>query len=797
MVGQHIAHYEILEKIGEGGMGVLYKARDHKLDRFVALKLLAGGSEPSAEAAQRFEQEAKAVSALEHPHIAAMHDRGEFDGKPYVVFEYLPGGSLREKLQRARETGRQLPLDDVLRYGVEIGAGLAHAHRKGVVHRDLKPENVLLTADGRAKVSDFGLALWGDAARITGAGKTLESAAYTSPEHSQQLPIDQRSDIFPFGVLLYELATGETPFRGEYAAAVVYDVVNTPTPSLRGIRPEAPEALDQILQKATAKEPDGRYRNMGELLEDLREVWNDPAPVRSARTTSRATGPGSPQRKPQGGSSRRSAAVAAALAAVVLLGALALYRSRHATEPGPAFSETSTAAAVSIAVLPFENLSRNPEEDYLADGITEELITSLAKIPSLRVIARTSVMRYRQGGKSVREIGEELKVTRVVEGSVLHAAGQIRVTAQLIDTATEDHLWAESYQRNLVDVLSLQQDIAAAIAEEVQTQLASRSPLPRSQTAPVNPAAYAAWIRGRILAYQWTPEGIEGGIASFQRAIELDPTYAPGHAGLAMAYGFKATLDLARPGELWPLARLAAERALELDPTLSGTYTVLGFVESSYDWNWSGAEQLYQRALELNPGSSDAHLGYAMTCLAPVGRLEDALAHMQKAVELDPLGPVVNMALGHLYLFRREDDKAIQQYRRTIELDPSFDEARINLGFAYLLRGRVEEAAAALPEMPGARPDREVYSHLLAGRRAEALDALDRLEQISRFRYVSAADLAVLNLLVGRKQQALDWLEQGFRDRSTDMMFLKVSPEFDSLRSEPRFQELLRKMNLG
>jgi serine/threonine-protein kinase len=713
------------------------------------------------------------------------------------VFEYLPGGSLREKLQRARETGRQLPLDDVLRYGVEIGAGLAHAHRKGVVHRDLKPENVLLTADGRAKVSDFGLALWGDAARITGAGKTLESAAYTSPEHSQQLPIDQRSDIFPFGVLLYELATGETPFRGEYAAAVVYDVVNTPTPSLRGIRPEAPEALDQILQKATAKEPDGRYRNMGELLEDLREVWNDPAPVRSARTTSRATGPGSPQRKPQGGSSRRSAAVAAALAAVVLLGALALYRSRHATEPGPAFSETSTAAAVSIAVLPFENLSRNPEEDYLADGITEELITSLAKIPSLRVIARTSVMRYRQGGKSVREIGEELKVTRVVEGSVLHAAGQIRVTAQLIDTATEDHLWAESYQRNLVDVLSLQQDIAAAIAEEVQTQLASRSPLPRSQTAPVNPAAYAAWIRGRILAYQWTPEGIEGGIASFQRAIELDPTYAPGHAGLAMAYGFKATLDLARPGELWPLARLAAERALELDPTLSGTYTVLGFVESSYDWNWSGAEQLYQRALELNPGSSDAHLGYAMTCLAPVGRLEDALAHMQKAVELDPLGPVVNMALGHLYLFRREDDKAIQQYRRTIELDPSFDEARINLGFAYLLRGRVEEAAAALPEMPGARPDREVYSHLLAGRRAEALDALDRLEQISRFRYVSAADLAVLNLLVGRKQQALDWLEQGFRDRSTDMMFLKVSPEFDSLRSEPRFQELLRKMNLG
>jgi serine/threonine protein kinase/Tfp pilus assembly protein PilF len=796
MVGQHIAHYEILEKIGEGGMGVLYKARDHKLERFVALKLLPGGSEPSAEAAHRFEQEAKAVSALEHPHIAAMHDRGEFDGKPYVVFEYLPGGSLREKLQRVRQTGQQLPLDDVLRYGVEIGAGLAHAHRKGVVHRDLKPENVLLTGDGRAKDSYFGLALWGDAARITGAGKTLESAAYTSPEHSQQLPIDQRCDIFSFGVMLYELTAGETPFRGEYAAAVVYDVVNTPTPSLRDIRPETPAALDQILQKATAKDPDERYRNMGELLEDLREVWNDPAPHHLAKTTARVTGPDSPPRPPRRGrrSWRQGATVAAAFAVLVLLGALALYRSRH---PAPASELSGTpAATVSIAVLPFENLSRNPEEDYLADGITEELITSLAKIPSLRVIARTSVMRFRQGGKTVREIGEELKVTRVVEGSVLHAGGQIRVTAQLIDTATEDHLWAESYQRNLVDVLSLQQDIAAAIADEV-TQLASRSPLPRSQTAPVNPAAYAAWIRGRILAYQWTPQGIEDGIASFQRAIELDPTYAPGHAGLAMALGFKATLDLAPPGELWPRARQAAERALELDPTLSGAYTVLGFVQSSYDWNWSGAEQLYQRALELNPGSSDAHLGYAMTSLTPLGRLDEALAHMQKAVELDPLGPVVNMALGHLYLFRGDEDQAIQQYRRTIEIDPSFDEARINLGFAYLLRGELEEAAATLPQMPGPRPDREVYSHLLAGRRAEALEALDRLDQISRFRYVSAADMAVLNLLVGRKQQALDWLEEGYRDRATDMMFLKVSPEFDSLRSEPRFQQLLRRMNLG
>ena len=797
MVGQRIAHYEILEKLGEGGMGVVYKARDHKLERFVALKLLSARGDPSAEAAYRFEQEAKALAALEHPHIAALHDRGEFDGKPYLVFEYLPGGSLRAKLQRLRQSGQNLPLQEVLRYGVEVAAGLAHAHRKGVVHRDVKPENVLLTEDGRAKVSDFGLALWGGATRITGTGRTLGTAAYTSPEQAQQLPIDHRSDIFSFGVLLYELAAGETPFRGEYAAAVVYDLVNTPTPSLHDTRPDAPEALDQIIQKATAKEPGERYRNMGELLLELRELWNDPTPVRTTRPKPRGTGLRFLRRQPQHGrSSRRRAAVAAAIAAAMLLGVVALYRSRRAIEPASTLSATRPAETLSIAVLPFENLSRNPEQDYLADGITEALITSLAKIPSLRVISRTSVMRYRQGGKTVREIGDELKVTRVVEGSVLHAAGQIRVTAQLIDTATEDHLWAESYQRDLVDVLSLQQDIASAIAEEVQAQLASRSFLPRAQTTPLNPAAYAAWIRGRILAYQWTPESVAGGIASFQRAIELDPNYAPSHAGLAMAYGFQALLDLAPPRELWPRARSAAEKALELDPTLSGAYTTLGFVQASYDWNWSGAERLYQQALELNPGSSDAHLGYAMTSLAPVGRLEEALEHLQKAIELDPLSPVVNMALGHLHLFRREDDRAVQQYRRAIEVDPTFHEGHVALGFFYLSRGQAEQAAAAFPEMPNTQPDREVFVHLVAGRRAEALAALERLEQMNRFGYVSAADLAVLNLLLGRRRQALEWLEQGFRDRATDMMFLKVSPSFDAIRSEPRFHELLRQMNL-
>jgi tetratricopeptide (TPR) repeat protein len=312
----------------------------------------------------------------------------------------------------------------------------------------------------------------------------------------------------------------------------------------------------------------------------------------------------------------------------------------------------------------------------------------------------------------------------------------------------------------------------------------------------VNPAAYAAWIRGRILAYQWTPGGIEGGIASFERAIELDPGYAPGHSGLAMAYGFQALLDLAPPGEAWPRARAAAERAMDLDPNRSDAYTVLGFVQSSYDWNWSGAEKLYQQALELNPGSADAHAGYAMTALAPVGRLDEALVHMQRAVELDPLAPVVNLAMGQLHLFRREEEQAIRQFHRTIGIDPNFPEARMSLGFLYLLQGDKEQAAEIFEGLPNTRLDLEVLSHILGGRRNEAAAALERLHEMSRVHYISAADLAVLNLLVGREQRALDLLEQGFQDRATDMMFLKVSPVFDPIRPDPRFRELLRKMDL-
>ena len=803
MVGQRISQYEIIEKIGEGGMGVVYKAMDHQRERLVALKLLSARTNPSAEAAHRFEQEARAALTLDHPNIAAVHDRGAHEGKPYLVFEYLPGGSLRGKLRRLSAARERLPLEEALRYGVDIASGLAYAHRKGVVHRDVKPENVLLSEDGSAKVSDFGLALWKDAARITTTGSTLGTAAYTSPEQAQQLAVDHRADIFSFGVVLYELVAGQPPFPGDYAAAVIYEVVNTPTPALRQVRPDAPEALERIVQKATAKEPGARYRNMGELLIELRELWNDPHAVRAeTRTRRRGKLPSSPRRK-TAAARRKALMVAAAVLAVLLaLAGLYLFGGRFGDSTEQAGTEqagtapVSPAASVSIAVLPFENLSRDAGQDYLADGITEALITSLAKIPTLRVISRTSVMRYRQGGKTAREIGEELSVTRVVEGSVMHVGNQIRVTAQLIDAGTEDHLWAESYQRDLVDVLSLQQDVALAIAAEVQANLASASAVPPGRAAPVNPAAYAAWIRGRILAYQWTPKGIEDGIASFHRAIELDANYAPGYAGLAMAYGFEALLDLKPPRESWPRARAAAEQALKLDPSLSDAYTVLGFVQAGYDWNWSGAEDLYKRALELNPGSSDAHLGYAMTALAPAGRLDEALVHMQKSVDLDPLSAVVNMSQGHLYLFRREQEQAIRQYRHTIEIDPTFPEARINLGFIYILNGDSKQAAAAFQGLPDTRLDLEVLSHILGGRHGEALGALDRLEELSGVDYVSAVDLAELNMFVGRKQHALDLLERGFRDRATDMMFLKVSPVYDPIRAEPRFQELLRKMHL-
>jgi len=790
LVGSTVSHYEILDVLGEGGMGVVYKALDRNLDRVVALKVLKTGAVESPEELRQFEREAKTISSLNHPHIATIHDRGEVDGKHYLVFEFLSGGTLKAKL--AERTAREEPftIDEVVRYVTEAGQGLAHAHRQGVIHRDIKTENLMLTADGSVKVTDFGLAQWNTVGSTTSGHGASGTAAYMSPEQAQGLAIDERSDIFSFGLVLYELLTGETAFQGLYMAAVVYDIINSPTPSVLDKRPDTPEHLCRVVERATAKSPDDRYRSMDEFFADLTGSGNRGAAGGNAEKAQPAAAP------------YRRLRLIGGLAAVIVLAAIFLipWPIREARNQVGTAVQSGAPEPISIAVLPLENLSRDPAKDYLADGLTEALITDLAKRPRFRVISRTSVMRYKGARKALPEIAKELNVERIVEGTILQVGDEVRITAQLINAPKDEHIWAESYRSSMADVLGLQQEMSAAIAGEIDTRLRAQVAPGGGATRHVNPQAYEAYLRGREQSFQWTLASVERGIAEFKRAIEIDPNYGAAHAGLAMAYGFLCMNGGAPPNEAWTLARVSAEKALGIDPTLDSAYTSLGFVQTMYDWNWDSAEKHFQRALSLNPSSVNAMHAYGMTLLAPLGRFDEALEMMRSAQRLDPLSSAVNNSLGDVYYFRREYDKAIRQYEKTLELDPDFGNSYMSLGFTYLAQGKRQVAKEAFEHANAVPNEATPLTMALVGALSEDTTAartfLSGMDRAVDMQYVFACQVAMLHLALDEREQSLDWLERAYRQRASSVTFLNVNPFFDSIRDEPRFQAVVEKMNL-
>ncbi len=779
MIGRQIAQYEVVEKLGEGGMGAVYKARDHRLDRFVALKVLSGPATKAADSAL-LDKEAKAASALNHPNIATIHDTGQYEGRPYLVFEYLPGGTL---LQRLRQAGGKLGLEDILRFAREAGSGLAHAHRRGVVHRDIKTENMMLSDEGQVKITDFGLAVRG-ASRDTGNDDAAAGTApYMSPEQGEAEEVDARSDIFSFGISLYELATGRVPFEGPHPAAIAYDIVHTPTPSITKHRADLPEALNLIVQRATEKRPGDRYQSMDELLADLSAVQQAhttgslPRYVRPADTLSTR------ERLLYAGA---AAAIAAAIAVTFLWPGL--------FEPG------LPDGPVSIAVLPFENISGDVAQDFLAEGLTEALITDLAKAPSLRVKSRASILPYRDSGRTLREIGAELGVDRIVEGTVLRMGERIRIAAQLIDARRDVSLWAESFEYDASDILKLQQEVAAAVAGEVQQKLSP--PGGAAANRSIDPAAYAAYVRGRMAAFEWTLEGSRQALAEFTRAIEIEPDFAEAHAGAALAYGFLSLHGVAAPAELWPQARQAADRALAIDPSLDQAHVALGFVAALYDWDFETAEQEFRRALELNPGSIDARHALAMTVLAANGRIDEALAAIREAVDLDPLSAPVRSNYGDLLVFAGDARGAREQYERTLGIRPEFAEALRGLGLLALRQGRPAEGAVYLERFAEADPENEVAPVFAMIARGASSAARERLVEIE-----SAAEteggfhrwwlVAVAWASLGDRQKTLDSLERAAEVRNSQLVTLKVMETFARLRQEPRFQAILERLNLA
>jgi TolB-like protein/Tfp pilus assembly protein PilF len=786
--GTHLGPYEILGLIGAGGMGEVYRARDTRLGRDVAIKVLPAEFAADAERLKRFEREAKATAALSHPNILDVHDVGTHEGAPYLVEELLEGESLRERLARGA-----VPAREALGIVVQIAHGLAVAHEKSIVHRDLKPENVFVTKDGIVKILDFGLAklvegvpigevdtLTHAPTSVTEFGRVLGTVAYMAPEQARGMAVDQRTDIFAFGVVLYEMVTGEHPFRGETATDTVAAILKEePAP----LPASAPAQLAAVLEKCLAKEPERRYQRGSELLAALEAVQSEGA-VPLWPTLTRAV-----RRRPW----LVAANVAVALAVLALALDVGGLRGRILGGAG-------ARRINSLAVLPLANLSGDAGQDYLAAGLHEALITDLARLGGLkRVIARGSVMRFAKTEMPPRQIAKELGVDALITGSVMRSGDRVRVTAQLVDADTDAQLWGERYERNLRDVLALENDVVAAITREIRLKLTPQEHARLASARPVNPEAYEACLKGRFHWYKLSREGLDSAEKYYTLALEKDPNYAPAHEGMANVWLSRTDTGLVARSEAMPRANASALKALELDDTFAQAHVTLANLKIM-EWDWATADKEFRRALELNPNSAEAHFMYA-DFLVTMRRTAEWESEVRRSLELDPLNFFWQAFLGWHLVYERRYDEAIAQLTKVVQAEPDFSSAHLGLWGAYFKKGADAAALAEAKKFFGILGDREVvdaldagWSH--AGYRGAMRRAGDVLVARYQRTYYPAIRVARVLAHAGDSERALEFLEKAYERQETPLYHIGVGWDWDELRSDPRFQSLLRRMSL-
>jgi len=741
--GTTISHYKIIEKIGAGGMGVVYKAEDTRLKRYVALKFLPPDLTHDSEAKERFTHEAQAASALDHNNICTVHEIDEKDdGQMFIAMACYEGETLRGKIKRS-----PLLMEEALDIAIQVAQGLLRAHEKGIVHRDIKPANIMITGDGVVKIMDFGLAKLAGQTRLTRAGTTVGTVAYMSPEQARGRETDHRADIWSLGVVLYEMLTGESPFRGEGDQATIYSILNEEPQPVASIRRDISGELENVVSRALTKNPESRYENMGNFLADLREA---------------------------GG------------------------------ESGIEFSKRSSGvkARPSVAVLPFVDMSPQKDQEYFCDGMAEELINALTNLDGLQVASRTSAFQFKGKGYDICEVGRRLKVQNVLEGSVRKAGDRLRITAQLVSVADGYHLWSEKYDREMEDIFAIQDEISLAIVDKLKLKLLRREKAKLVKRFTENEEAYNLYLKGRYFWNRRYEGGLQRGLECFQEAIAKDPDYALAYVGVADCYDLLGMYSWIRPREAYPKAKVAAKKALEIDDTLGEAHASLGWISMFFDWDWPAAEREFKQARALSPNYATAYEWYSLY-LANSGHLDEVGPAISRALELDPLSLIINAVKALCYYYTRRFDDAIAQCLRTLEMDPNYAMAHLFLEWTYSVQGMWEQAIASgekLVAISGESPFALGFlgsTYAMSGQNEKAAEILGRLDDLSRQRYVSPYYRAIIHMGLDDKDRAFECLEEAYLERDSFLASFQAAPIYDQrLGSDPRFHDLLKRVGL-
>lgn len=846
-----LSHYRIVSKLGAGGMGEVYLAQDTKLNRKVALKILPTKLAANQDRMRRFVLEAQAAAALNHPNIAHIYEIGESDGVNFIAMEFVEGKTLREKIYQEKSE-----LIVLLKQLLQVAEGLAKAHASGIVHRDLKPDNIMITSDNHAKILDFGLAKLlegrgeeetgrrgdgetggvGDEGQtliapsprhpvspspnpVTSPGLVMGTVGYMSPEQAGAKPVDQRSDIFSFGCILYEAVTGHKPFGGDSVVDTLHKIIHDPAPAITDFTPSASSELQRVIRKCLAKEPAKRYQTIRDTANDLEELLEEMKGVsnleRSVAPTTSAITSSEPGRTNDGLGAESTASVTrphvssaeyivsgfknhklVLVIALLLLVGVAIGLGFYLR------ADNSASAIDSIAVLPFQNRSSDADTEYLSDGLAESLIYRLSQLPNLKVSPTSSVIRYKGKDTDITQIAKELEVDAVMSGRVSQRGDDLTISVELVDARTKKLIWAEQYDRKMSDLLATQREIATAITQKLELKFSGNDAKGITKRYTDSNEAYQLYLKGRYSFAKRTKDDMLRAIEYFRQAIKLDPKFALAYARISEIYGSMPAYPYFSPKEAFPQAKAAAQQALEIDPTLAEAHTFLAYSLVIYDWNWVEAERSFKRAIELDPNNSAAHFRYGQVYLAPTGRVDKALAEIKRGLDLEPLDINMGATLSWAYFVVGQDDKALEQAKKTYDLDPGHPISRWILSQAYTNKGMYLDAISVSEQWLQTDPTNQFalrdagIAYAKAGRRDKAEEMIGRFRDIAKTQYVPTCRLAAIYGALSEKDKAFEELNKAFEARDWELFRMNADTYWHPLRDDPRFKEMVKRLNL-